>query len=306
MTTGGPPTASRQRSIAASCARSRRRRTAGRDDTWRRRSPPGSRPRSSPRSASATIGVTWSVRRAADRALRVPAAPRRPVHQRVLRPDRAHAARGRAAGRLPAGRLPRLGALRPPRGRAWCWQRRRRQDGDGYFNFGLHAGATFHAFLDAARDPERLAIAEVDPRHAARARSRRARRQPHPRLRGRLPGRADRAALRVARGRDPRRGSRASPPTSSAVEDGATLQFGIGGIPNSVAQLLADGDKGDFGIHTEMIVDGIMRLHQAGKVTNRKGVYDGYSVVHVRRRQPRALSLAGRQPGGAHAARGGR
>ena len=62
------------------------------------------------------------------------------------------------------------------------------------------------------------------------------------------------------------------------VGDNATLQFGIGGVPNAVAQLLAAGEKGDFGIHTEMFVDGIMHLHQAGKVSNHKGVFDGFSV----------------------------
>src|SRR5262249_58169446 len=62
------------------------------------------------------------------------------------------------------------------------------------------------------------------------------------------------------------------------IEDTATLQFGIGGVPNAVAQLLAAGEKGDFGIHTEMFVDGIMHLHQAGKVSNHKGVFDGFSV----------------------------
>src|SRR5262245_28050549 len=34
-------------------------------------------------------------------------------------------------------------------------------DEGGFLSFGLHAGATFNAFLDAARDPHRLAIAEV-------------------------------------------------------------------------------------------------------------------------------------------------
>ena len=34
-------------------------------------------------------------------------------------------------------------------------------DEHGYLNFGVHAGATFNAFLEAARDPERLAIGEV-------------------------------------------------------------------------------------------------------------------------------------------------
>src|SRR5207249_2521470 len=34
---------------------------------------------------------------------------------------------------------------------------------------------------------------------------------------------------------------------------------------------------GSFGIHTEMISDGVMRLHEAGKVTNRKPLYDGFT-----------------------------
>ena len=57
-----------------------------------------------------------------------------------------------------------------------------------------------------------------------------------------------------------------------------SLQFGIGGIPNAVAELLCAETKGDFGIHSEMLVDGIMRLHEAGKVVNRKGVHDGLSI----------------------------
>jgi acyl-CoA hydrolase len=63
------------------------------------------------------------------------------------------------------------------------------------------------------------------------------------------------------------------------IDDGATLQIGIGGVPNIVAQLLAAGKKGDFGIHTEMMVDGLMHLHRAGKISNHKGVYDGFSVA---------------------------
>jgi acyl-CoA hydrolase len=63
------------------------------------------------------------------------------------------------------------------------------------------------------------------------------------------------------------------------VVDGATIQTGIGGVPSTVASLLAAGEKGDFGIHSEMFTTGLMKLHQAGKVTNHKGVYDGVSVT---------------------------
>jgi acyl-CoA hydrolase len=64
------------------------------------------------------------------------------------------------------------------------------------------------------------------------------------------------------------------------IADGATLQTGIGGVPSTVASLLAASDKGDFGIHSEMFTTGLMQLHVAGKVTNRnKGQFDGVSVT---------------------------
>ncbi len=64
------------------------------------------------------------------------------------------------------------------------------------------------------------------------------------------------------------------------VRSGATLQTGIGSIPNQIATLLAEGDGGDYGLHSEMFTDGCMKLHRAGKVTNAgKGQYDGVSVT---------------------------
>jgi acyl-CoA hydrolase len=64
------------------------------------------------------------------------------------------------------------------------------------------------------------------------------------------------------------------------MPSGVTLQTGIGSIPNQIATLLAEGEGGEFGLHSEMFTDGCMRLHQAGKVTNtRKGQYDGVSVT---------------------------
>ncbi|MEY3619218.1 MAG: hypothetical protein RL726_1916 [Actinomycetota bacterium] len=66
----------------------------------------------------------------------------------------------------------------------------------------------------------------------------------------------------------------------SFIRDGCTIQTGIGGIPTQVAARLAAGDGGDYGIHSEMFTTGLMRLHQAGKVTNRKGTeFDGFSVT---------------------------
>lgn len=52
------------------------------------------------------------------------------------------------------------------------------------------------------------------------------------------------------------------------VEDGSTIQLGIGGIPNAVAQGLMI--KKDLGIHTEMLTDGMVDLYHAGVVSNRR------------------------------------
>ncbi len=52
------------------------------------------------------------------------------------------------------------------------------------------------------------------------------------------------------------------------VEDGATIQLGIGGIPNAVAIELMN--KKDLGVHTEMFVDGMIDLIEAGVINNRK------------------------------------
>jgi acyl-CoA hydrolase len=52
------------------------------------------------------------------------------------------------------------------------------------------------------------------------------------------------------------------------VDDGSTIQLGIGGIPNAAA--LALRDKKDLGVHTEMFVDSMMELYEQGVITNRR------------------------------------
>lgn len=52
------------------------------------------------------------------------------------------------------------------------------------------------------------------------------------------------------------------------VEDGCTLQLGIGGIPN--AALKAMFNKRDLGIHTEMVSDGLVEAINAGVITGAK------------------------------------
>ena len=62
------------------------------------------------------------------------------------------------------------------------------------------------------------------------------------------------------------------------VEDGSTLQLGIGAIPDAVLLFLKD--KKDLGIHSEMISDGVVELVEAGVITNKnKTLHPGKSVV---------------------------
>lgn len=52
------------------------------------------------------------------------------------------------------------------------------------------------------------------------------------------------------------------------IENGSTLQLGIGAIPNGVLHYLRD--KRDLGIHSELFSDGVVDLYEAGVVTNEK------------------------------------
>ena len=59
------------------------------------------------------------------------------------------------------------------------------------------------------------------------------------------------------------------------VEDGSTIQLGIGAIPDAVAHAFLD--KKDLGVHTEMITNSILELVEAGAVNGRKRVLTGAS-----------------------------
>lgn len=150
-------------------------------------------------------------------------------------------------------------------------------DADGWCSLSLHAGGTIPQLRAAGADPDRLLIVEVN--------------EGFPRTRGLG---EHRNALHVdeidvlVQGE---LGPTAIPPKVAAdaaqeiaahaikhIADGSTLQTGIGSVPEAISELLAAGDGGDYGIHTEMFNDGLMRLHQAGKITNQKGLYDGVSV----------------------------
>ncbi len=192
--------------------------------------------------------------------------------------ERALRARGAAADYLTSNFRGQARALRRlrPRVAAECVSP---MDASGYFTFGVHAGATYTDFAEAGRDPERVLIVEANPAMPV------------------VEGLADLGANRVhisevdvvIESEIPLPAIPDMPPTAEEkaiagqvvghIEHGATLQFGIGGVPNEIARTLAAGEKGDFGVHTEMIPDGVMLLHEAGKVSNRKGMHDGLSVA---------------------------
>lgn len=65
---------------------------------------------------------------------------------------------------------------------------------------------------------------------------------------------------------------------SSLIEDGSTLQMGIGAIPEAVLSHLFD--KKDLGIHTEMFSDGVVKLVEKGVITNeRKTLHPGKVIA---------------------------
>jgi acyl-CoA hydrolase len=151
-------------------------------------------------------------------------------------------------------------------------------DADGRISLSLHAGASVGQIRAAAADPGRLLVVEVSPHF--------------PRTYGMdsyvhslaldeidVLIESDKAPV-VTDDPPPTDVDRAIAENVRAfVPDGATLQTGIGAVPSVVASLLAKGDGGGYGVHSEMFTTGLMRLHQAGKITNDKGTYDGVSVA---------------------------
>ena len=64
------------------------------------------------------------------------------------------------------------------------------------------------------------------------------------------------------------------------IVDGATIQLGIGGMPNALGELIADSELKDLGMHTELCSDGYLAMFKAGKLTNRrKTLHPGKGVL---------------------------
>lgn len=63
------------------------------------------------------------------------------------------------------------------------------------------------------------------------------------------------------------------------IQDGATIQLGIGGMPNAIGEMIAQSDLKDLGIHTEMFVDSIVDMYNSGSVTGRRKTIDEGKIV---------------------------
>ncbi len=152
-------------------------------------------------------------------------------------------------------------------------------DDEGYMSLSLYAGSSVAEYHRAGADPDRLLVVEInenfpftygfppDHRHAIHVDE------------ADFIVQGDRQPIVIDDGEATEVERSIAEHASQYFHDGSTVQTGIGAIPSTIAKILAEGDGGDYGVHTEMFTTGLMHLHQAGKVSNKhKGMYDGVSV----------------------------
>ncbi len=90
--------------------------------------------------------------------------------------------------------------------------------------------------------------------------------------------RTDRPVLTLARSTPSPVDQTVAANVASLVEDGATLQLGLGSLADCIADMLLD--RRDLGLHSGLIGDGAMRLIQSGAITNAAKPLDrGLSVT---------------------------
>lgn len=152
-------------------------------------------------------------------------------------------------------------------------------DAHGRVSLSLYNGAHLEEFVRAGRDPDRLLIVECSP-YFPRTHA----------LTGHV-NTIDLEDIDVVVYTEERPTVFPNDPGSpedqmiashaaQLIPDGATLQTGIGAVPNLVVQALAQGSGGDYGVHSEMFTDGLFQLIAAGKVTNaQKSLNPGVSVI---------------------------
>ena len=132
-------------------------------------------------------------------------------------------------------------------------------DAHGFFNFGPAV-----TYLKAVTERAKILIVETNPHiprvfgaeesvHASEVDFvLEGEATPVPQLPSAPPNEVDRAVARLI---------------AAEIEDGSCLQIGIGAMPNAVCSMLKQAGVKELGIHTEMLVDGIHELYEAGVVT---------------------------------------
>ncbi len=144
-------------------------------------------------------------------------------------------------------------------------------DEHGFFNFG--AAATYHkALCEKARTvivetnaamPYVFGVENAihlnDVSHVIDGGA-----EPLPELGNPAPGPADQKVAELIAGE---------------IENGACLQVGIGAMPNAVCALLANSPIKDLGIHTEMFVDAMIDLFEAGKLSGAYKAFNRFQMV---------------------------
>ena len=152
-------------------------------------------------------------------------------------------------------------------------------DAQGRVSLSLYNGATLEELVRAGRDPERLLIVEASPHF------------PYTHALVGHENHLDLADVDVIVYTDEQptvfanesgapEDLRIAEIAATLIPDGATLQTGIGAVPNLVARMLAQGDGGEYGVHSEMFTDGLFELMAAGKATNtKKTINRGTAVI---------------------------
>lgn len=151
-------------------------------------------------------------------------------------------------------------------------------DDSGYFNLGLSAGLEYDSIQRYASEPNTKVVVEANAR------------MPYVMGFEEYGGHrfhisqvdhvieSDEAVIELDRQPATEADRRMADYVVNLVEDGSTVQFGFGALPDVVAERLKT--KKELGIHTEMIGDGCMELIQSGAVTNEhKPEHRGISIA---------------------------
>jgi butyryl-CoA:acetate CoA-transferase len=65
------------------------------------------------------------------------------------------------------------------------------------------------------------------------------------------------------------------------LEDGSTIQLGIGALPNIVGSMIAHSGLKDLGVHTEMLADSYVDMYEAGRITGKRKAIDKGKMVYT-------------------------